>query len=117
MASGNEQTHFYITLLSNSSQKHYPSNTLSSFKVHLARPVDLGSNSRWEVGVCELTCRPSNVGTYTAVTVISANNALIYCDLISPHFFGSQYVRVLRTFILPTAYCNHSFENVYYMPV
>jgi hypothetical protein len=117
MASGNEQTHFYITLLSNASQKFYPSNTLSSFKVYLARPVDLGSNSRWEVGVCELTCRPTTIGTFGAVNVISANNALIYCDLISPQFFGSQYVRVLRTFIMPTAYCNHSFENVYYMPV
>jgi hypothetical protein len=109
--------HTSTSLLSNTSQKHYPSNTLSSFKVHLARPVDLGSDSRWELGVCEVSCRPTNVGTNTAVTVISANNALIYCDLISPQFFGSQYVRVLRTFILPTVYCNHSFENVYYMPV
>jgi hypothetical protein len=117
MPSGNEQTHFYITLLSNASQKLYPSNTLTSFTVHLARPVDLGSDSRWKVGAWEVSCRPSNVGTYRAVTVISANNALIYCDLISPQFFGSQCVRVLRTFIMPTAYCNHSFENVYYMPV
>jgi hypothetical protein len=84
MASGNEKTHFYVTLLSNASQKLYPSNTHSSFKVHLTRPVDMGSDSRWEVGICEVSCRPTNVGTYTAVTVISANNALIYCDLISP---------------------------------
>jgi hypothetical protein len=101
MASGNEHTHFYINLLSNTTQKLYPSNTLSSFKVHLARSVDLGSNSRWEVGVCELTCCPVNVGTFAGVTVISDKKALIYCDLISPQLFGSQYVRVIRTFIQP----------------
>jgi hypothetical protein len=117
MASANEPTHFYVTLLSNASEKLYPSNTLSSFKVHLARPVDLGSNSRYEVGICELTCRPTNVGTFGCVKVINENNALIYCNLISPQFFGSQYVRVLRTFLMPTTYCNHSFDNVYYMPV
>jgi hypothetical protein len=48
MASGSEPTQTYVTLLSNASQKLYPSNTLSSFKVHLARPVDLDSNSRWK---------------------------------------------------------------------
>jgi hypothetical protein len=117
MASGNEQTHFYVTLLSNASQKLYPSNTLSSFTVHLARPVDLGSNSKWEVGVCEMSCNPSATGMFRAVTVVGATNALIYCDLISPQFFGSQYVRVLRTFIMPTAHCNYSFEKVYYVLV
>jgi hypothetical protein len=56
-------THFYVTLLSNASQKLYSSNTLISFTVRLAQPVDLSSNDRWEVGVCEVTCRPFNVGT------------------------------------------------------
>jgi hypothetical protein len=117
MASENEPTHFYVTLLSNVSQKLYPSNKLSSFKVHLAQPVDLGSIGRWEVGVCEVTCRPYNVGTYAKVQVISAENALICCDLISPQFVGSQYIRCIRTFIQPTPYCDHISENVYYMPV
>jgi hypothetical protein len=117
MASGNEPTHFYVTLLSNASQKLYPSNTLSSFKLHLAWPVDLGSNCRWEVGVCELTSRPTNVGAFGGVKFISASNALIYCVLISPQFFGTQYVMVLRTFIMPTTYCNHTFDNFYYMLV
>jgi hypothetical protein len=49
MATENEPTHFYVTLLSNASQKHDPSNTHSSFKVHLAQPVDLGSTAKWEV--------------------------------------------------------------------
>ena len=26
-------------------------------------------------------------------------------------------VRVLRTYISPSTYCNHNFENVYYVPV
>jgi hypothetical protein len=116
VASENEPTHFYVTPLSNASQKLYPSDTLSSFKFHLAQPVDLGSTGRWEVGVCEVSC-PVNVGTYASVQVISANNALIYCDLISPQFVGSQYVRCLRKFIVPTTYCNYVYDNVYYNPV
>jgi hypothetical protein len=54
---------------------------------------------------------------FRAVTVVGATNALIYCDMISHQFFGSQYVRVLRTFIMLTAHWNHSFEKVYYVPV
>jgi hypothetical protein len=46
---GGEPTHFYVTLLSNSSQELYPSNTISSFTVHLAQPIDMGSTDRWEV--------------------------------------------------------------------
>jgi hypothetical protein len=64
-----------------------------------------------------VTCRPYNVVTYAKVQVINAENALIYCDLISPQFVGSQYARCLTTFIQPKTYCNNIFENVYYMPV
>jgi hypothetical protein len=85
-----EPTHFYVTLLSNASQKLYPSNTVSSFTVHLAQPIDLGSTDRRKVEVCEVTCHPTNVGTYATVKVIRANNALIYCDLITQQFVGSQ---------------------------
>jgi hypothetical protein len=60
---------------------------------------------------------PYNTGTYANLKVISAEAALLYCDLIAPQFFGSQYVRVLRTFIQPTTYRTHAFENIYYMPV
>jgi hypothetical protein len=90
MTSGNEQTQFYVTLLSNASQKLYPSNTLSSFTVHLARPVVLGSNTKWEVGASEVTCMPYNTGTYVYLKFSSSDAALIYCDLIAPQFFGSQ---------------------------
>jgi hypothetical protein len=117
MASENEYTHFYVTLLSNASQKLSPSNTLSSFKVNLEQPVNLGSTGRWEIGVCEVSCSPVNVGTYASVQVISSKNSFIYCDLMSPQFVGSQYVRCLGTFIVPTTYCNHVSDNVYYKPV
>jgi hypothetical protein len=60
---------------------------------------------------------PYNTGTYASLDVISGDEALIYCNVISPQFFGSQYVRVLRTFIQPSKYCNHTFDNIYYLPV
>ena len=112
-----DRNHFYVTLFSNGSQKLYPTNTLAAFTARLAQPIDLGSTDRWEVGVCEITCHPTNTGTFASVQVISANNALIYCDLISQQFVGSQYVRCLRTFIHPSTYCNNIFQNVYYVPV
>jgi hypothetical protein len=110
-------TRFYDILLSNASQKLYPANTFSSFTVHLAQSIDLASTDRLEVGVCEVICRHANVGTYKEIQVVTANNDLIYCDFILKKFVGSQYVRYLRTFIQPTKYCNHIFNNVYYMPV
>jgi hypothetical protein len=57
-------------------------------------------------------CRHTN-GTYGSVQVFSADSALIYCE----QFVGSQYVGCLKTFIQPTTYCNHNFDNVYYMHV
>ena len=112
-----DQSHFYVTLLSNGSKKLYPANKLSAFTTRLAQPIDLGSTDRWEVGVCEFICHPTNTGTFASLQVISANNALIYCDLISQQFVGSQHVRCLRSFIHPSTYCNNIFENVYYKPV
>ena len=71
----------------------------------------------WKVGLCEFTCHPRNVGTFAGLDVVSTKIAFLYCDLISPQFVGSQYVRCLRTFVLPTTYCNKVFGNVYYGPV
>ena len=109
--------HFYVTLLSNASSNIYPENTLTSFTVHLARPIDLGSTHKWEVGICEFTCQPQYVGTFKPLRVIGDTNALIYCDLISQQFFGNKYIRCLRTFITPSTHCEHIFKNVYYMSV
>ena len=112
-----DRNHFYVTLLSNGSQKLYPTNTLAAFTNSLAKPIDLGSTDIWEVWVCEVTCHPGKVGTFTAIEIVSANNALIYCDLISQQFVAGPYVRRLRTFIHPSKNRNHLFEKVYYMPV
>ena len=45
--------------------------------------------------------------------VVSSINVLIYCDLITPQFVGSDNVRLLRTIIFPTQLGNHLFQNVY----
>ena len=54
---GMRENHFYVTLLSNSSQKLSDKYT-SAFTIHLAQPIDLGSTEKWEVGVCEFSCHP-----------------------------------------------------------
>jgi hypothetical protein len=64
-----------------------------------------------------VSCHPYNVVTYANLKVISADAALIYCDLISPQFLDSQHIRDLRTFIQPSTYCKHTFDNIYYVPV
>ena len=69
----NDPKHFYVTLLSNVSQTIYPTNTLVSFTAHLAQPIDLGSTDRWEVGVCEMTCHPPNIGTYREIKTLTEN--------------------------------------------
>jgi len=108
--------HFYITLFSNSSQKTYPANTLAEFKIQLAQPIDLGSTNDWEVGSCEFSC-PTYPHTSKPYELAGETNALIYCDLITQQFVGSEYVRCLRTFIHPSKYCDHASQNVYYVPV
>ena len=60
---------------------------------------------------------PKEEGTFAGLDIISGKIAFLYCDLISPQFVGSQYVRCLKTFVLPTTYCNDVYENVYYVPV
>ena len=89
-----DQNHFYLNLLSNDSQKLYPTNTLSAFTASLAQPIDLVSSVRREDGVCEFSCHPTKTGTFASIQVVAANNALIICDLISQQFMGSQYVGV-----------------------
>jgi len=49
------QSHFYVTLFSNASRDMYEQNTHADFTVKLAQPVDLGSTSYWEVGLCEIS--------------------------------------------------------------
>jgi hypothetical protein len=109
---------FYVTLLSNSSQKLYPSNTLSAFTCHLAQEIDLGSNDSWEVGLAEFTYSPAALGNFKpAITFVGDTNHLIYCDLIPPQFVGSNLVRCLRSYIFASLSGQHIFDNIYYMPV
>ena len=112
-----DPNHFYVTLFSKGTQKLYRANTLSEFIVQLAQPIEMGSNERWEVNVCEFSCHPFNTGTFASIQVVRTTNALIHCNLISQQFMGSQYVLCLRTFIHPSTYCNHIIDNVYYVPV
>ena len=70
-----DQNKFYVILLSNSSREIYDLNTLADFMVKLAQPIDLGSTSKWEVGVCEISCSSSPEW---------ASPVLLYCYLISP---------------------------------
>jgi len=111
------RNHFYITLFSNASQKLHIKDTLSEFTIQMAQRIDLGSTDNWEVGLCEFSCPPPKSGTFRPIEVIGEKNALIYCDLITPQFVGSSYVRCLRTFIHPSKYCEHAFHNIYYVPV
>jgi len=56
------QNTFYVTLLSNASRDIYEQNTHADFTVKLAHPLDLGSASNWDVGVCEISCSSSPEG-------------------------------------------------------
>jgi len=109
---------FYVTLFSNASKEVFPNNTLTTFTIHLAQPIDLGQ-SDWEVGLTELSYKAPNRqlirGKY--VDVISSVNVLVYCDLISPQMVGTERVRLLRTILCPTQLGNHLFHNIYYLPV
>jgi len=109
--------HFYITLFSTSSQKIYTANTIAAFTIKLAQPIDLSPTENWEVGVCEISCPPPQVGNLRPLLVVGDTNVLIYCNLIAPQLVGDRNVRVLRTFIHPSAYCDHKFTQVYYAPV
>jgi hypothetical protein len=111
------QQQFLVTLFSNASQKLFLDNTIAAFTVQLAQPIELGSNDRWEVGLCELTCPPTHVGSFGNVVTVGDTNVLVYCNLISPQFVGSELVRCLRTFISPSTDCKYIFQNVYYVPV
>ena len=112
-----DPNHFYVTLFSNASTDLYPNNTIARFTTELPRPIELGTSDRWEVGLCEFTYPPNNVGTFKQMLLVGDTTGLIYCDLISPQYVGNVLVRCLRTFIYPDYYARHIFDTVYYMPV
>ena len=96
-----DQNNFYVTLLSNASRDIYDLNTHADFTVKLSQPIDLGTTSKWEVRVSEISCFSSPEG---------ASPVLLYCNLITPQFLGDSTVRCIRTFRLyPNAMCSKSF--------
>jgi len=112
------RNHFYVTLFCDASQKLHPKNTLAEFTIQLTRRIDLGSTDNWQVGLCEFSCPPPlRSGNIKPVDDIGESNAMVYCDLITPQFGGSNYVRFLRTFIHPSKLCDYAFHNIYYVPV
>jgi len=48
-------SHFYVNVFSNASHDIYEQNTYADFTVKLAQALDLGSNSSWELGLCEIS--------------------------------------------------------------
>ena len=110
---------FYVTLFSNASKEVFPDDSLTAFKIHLDHPINLGSASDWLVGLAEVSYKAPNrqILQGAVLDVISSINVLIYCDLITPHFVGSDNIRLLRTIICPTQLGNHLFQNFYYLPV
>jgi len=101
-----DPNHFYVTLFSNASTDLYPDHTIARFTTELAQPIELGSSDRWEVGVCEFTYPPNNVGVFKPTLLVGDTTGLIYCDLISPQYVGNVLVRCLRTFIFRTFMLN-----------
>jgi hypothetical protein len=108
--------HFYVTLFSTASQHIYPDNTHYDFIVELTQAIDLGSNDKWEVGLCEYACTPPKFGTHQAFDIVGQSRGLIYCNLTAPQFVGDQLVRCLRTITIPSQYRNYNF-HIYYVPV
>ena len=103
-------SHFYVTLFSNAARDIYEQNTHADFTVKLAQPVDLGSNSNWVVGLCEISYSSPPMGE-------EETTALMYCNLISLQFVGDSTVRCTRTFVFQSLTCQREFQNVYYVLV
>jgi hypothetical protein len=108
---------FYVTLLSNASEKLYPENAIGAFTVELARLMYLAPDTNWEVGLCEFKGSASYVGTVQNLTVVGDQIGFIYCDLISSQFVGDSLIRFLKTYVYPSIACQFEFKNVYYFPV
>jgi len=94
-------------------------NSQTKFTNRLALPVDLGSTSEWEVGLCEISYVPPKrmVLQGVLVDIVGDVNFLVHCDLVTPQLVGSELGRVLRTIIVPTPTGQHLFSTIYYLPV
>jgi len=113
----NDPKHFYVTLFSNASTSLYPANTIGTFTVEVPWTVELGPKGKWEVGLCETSYPPNQVGTLKSVNVVGDTRVLANSDVISPQYVGRLLVRCLSTFICPTLHGEHIYDNIYYLPV
>ena len=109
--------HFYDTLFSNASIDLYPDNTRAVFTTYLAHPIDLGTSSEWEVGLCEISYGGPSNELVKANTLVDKTMVFVYCDLVAPQFVADQYLRTLRIIHYPSIVGENRFQNVYYLPV
>jgi len=81
-----DRDNLYITLFSNASAEIYTLNSQTKFTNRLALPVDLGSTSDWEVGLCEISYAPPQrmILQGAVVDMIGDVNILVYCDPVTP---------------------------------
>jgi len=108
---------FYVTLLCNASQSLYLNNTISAFTVELGRPMELGTNDKGEVGLCDISNPPSRLGTIQSISVVRDTTVLVYNDLILSQYIGKKLVRCLRTLIYLTLHGEHAYNNIYDLTV
>jgi len=57
-------------MLSTCSREIYGLNTHADLTVKLAQYIDLGSNTKWEVGVCEISCSSSPEGANLSYSTV-----------------------------------------------
>jgi hypothetical protein len=65
-----DRDHFYVTLLSSASLQLHPSNTIAAFTSQLAKTIELDPSENWEVGLCEISYSPNNVGTIKPAIIL-----------------------------------------------
>ena len=100
--------HFHVTLFSNALQKLLPDNMNNAFTSELAQVIDLGPDDRWEVGLCDFSCPPKNIGTLKPNTVVGGTNVIIYCNVIKPQFVVDNLIRCLKMVIVTLLHCYYA---------
>jgi len=111
------RNHFYVTLFSNASIDLYPDNTRAVFTTHLADPIDLGTSTDWEVGLCEISYGGPSNELVKPNTRAYKTMVFVYCDLVAPQFVADQNLRTLRIIHYPSVVGEHRFQNIYYLHV
>lgn len=69
----------HVTLLSNSSLKYYPTNSLSRFTVKLPNTINLNSNEKWYVGLTNVA--HTSISEQTKITIKSSTQVIHCLDI------------------------------------